>query len=111
MATTIKGKANQIAGHIDNNDRNIRDTEHYIGGHSILFNGYDRLPEEKIKEIGGLLFDPSASKNAKKTVLIILAHYPKRCALNILRKYNNSPYKELTYFAETALWEYKLWNK
>jgi hypothetical protein len=51
------------------------------------------------------------SGQAKEAILMILAHYPKKVALNILRGYNNSPDKELKYFAETTLWEYRMWNE
>jgi len=110
VASAIKGRMNQVSGYIDNNDCDIRETGRYMGGHSVLFKGYDKLPEERIEEIGNLLFDRSVSRETKEAVLMLLAHYPKKCALNILRKYNSKPDKELTYYAKTALWECQIWN-
>lgn len=111
MAIATKGRMKQVSGYIDSDDRNINENGRYLGGHSVLFKGYDRLSEERIEEIGGLLFDQSVSKQAKEAVLMLLAHYPKRCALNILRKYNSNPDKELAYYAKTALWECHMWNE
>ncbi len=106
-----KGRMDQVSGYIDSDDQDIHENGRYVGGHSVLFEGYDRLPKERMDQIGGLLFDPSVSKQAKEAVLMLLAHYPKRCALNILRKYNSNPDKDLAYYAKTALWECQMWNK
>src|SRR3989338_4060216 len=111
MAIAIKGRMKQVSGYIDSDDQNVQENGQYIGGHSLLFKGYDRLSEDRIEEIGGLLFDQSVSKHAKEAALTLLAHYPKRCALNILHRYNKNPDKELAYYAETALWECRMWNK
>lgn len=111
MAIAIKGRMNQVSGYIDRDGQDIHETGRYIGDHSVLFKGYDRLSEERIEEIGALLFDQSISKQAKEAVLMLLAHYPKRCALNILRRYNSNPDKDLAYYAKTALWECQMWNK
>ena len=111
IAIAKKGRVQQTSGCIDSNGRDIHETGRYIGGHSVLFNRYDELSEERIKEFGVLLFDSSVSKQAKEAVLMILAHYPKKCALNILRKYNSNPDKELAYYAKTALWECQMWNE
>jgi hypothetical protein len=96
---------------MDSDEQNVNENGRYIGGHSVLFNGYDGLSEDRIEEIGGLLFDPSVASQAKEAILMILAHYPKKVALDILRKYNKNPDKELRYYAKTALWECHMWNE
>lgn len=105
-----KGKINQVSGCIDNGDRDAIDSGQYIAGHSVLFNGYENIPQETIMKIGELLFDKSATRPAKEAVLTILAHYPRKCALVILRRYSASPDRELAFFAEMALWECQIWN-
>ncbi len=110
MAIAIKGRVKQASGYIDSDNQDINENNRYIGGHSALFNGHDRLSEDRIEEIGSLLFDTSVSKQAKEAVLMILAHCPKRCALDILRRYSKNPDKELEYYAKTALWECHMWN-
>lgn len=110
-AIAVKGRMDQVTGYIDCDNRDIQENSQYFGGHFVLFKGHDRLSEERIEEIGGLLFDRSVSKQAKEAVLMILAHYPKRCALNLLSKYNRNPDKELAFYAETALWECRMWNE
>ena len=111
MAIAVKGRMNQVSGYVDSDGQDINENGRYLGGHSVLFKGYDKLSEEKIEEIGSLLFDSSVSGQAKEAVLTLLAHYPKRCALNILRRYNKDPDKDLAYYAKTALWECHMWNK
>ncbi len=111
MAIAVKGRMNQVSGYTNSNNLNIHENGQYLSGHSLLFNGHDKLSEERIEEIGSLLFDPIVSKPAKEAVLTILAHHPKRCALNILSRYNKSPDKKLSYYAKTALWECRMWNE
>ena len=111
VAIAEKGRVNQAFGCMDSDEQDVNETECYIGGHSVLFNGHDLLSEDRIEEIGGLLFDPAVSRQAKEAILMILAHCPKKVALNILRRYNKNPDKELKYFAETALWECRIWNE
>jgi hypothetical protein len=111
MSIAVNGRMDQVSGYIDSDNRDIQENGRYLGGHSVLFNGYDNLPEDRIKEIGSILFDPVVSKSAKEAVLMILAHYPKRCALKLLDRYNRNPDKELKYFAEIALWECRMWNE
>lgn len=110
-AIAVKGRIDQVSGYMDSNNQNICENSRYIGGHYVLPKGYDRLSEERIVEIGGLLFDRSISKQAKEAVLMILAHYPKRCALNLLSKYSRNPDQELAFYARTALWECQIWNE
>ncbi len=111
MAIAIKGRVNQISGYADSQDQNMNENGRYLSGHSVLFKGYDRLSEERIEEIGSLLFDQTVSKQAKEAVLMLLAHYPKRCAVNILHRYNGNHDKELDYYVKTALWECQMWNE
>jgi len=111
MAIAIKGRMKYASGYIDSDNRDIKEEDNYIGGHSVLFKDHDRLPEERIEEIGSLLFDRSVSRRTKEAVLMLLAHHPKRCALDILHRYNQDPDKDLAYYAKTALWECRMWNK
>jgi hypothetical protein len=110
-AFATKGHINQVLGYIDSDGQDICADNSYIGCHGILFNGYDEIPEETIIDIGSLLFDRSVSIHAKEAILMLLAHYPKRCALNLLHRYTKNPDKELAYFAKTALWECEMWNE
>lgn len=110
-AIAVKGRMKQVSGYMDKDNQNIQENGRYIGGHSALFNGHDKLSKNKIEEIGSLLFDSSVSKNAKEAILMILAHYPRKVALDILREYNKNPDKELIYYAKTALWECHIWNE
>jgi hypothetical protein len=60
-----------VSGCTDGDDQNINENDRYLGGHSILFNGYDRIAEDRIEEIGDLLFDQSVSRQAKEVVLML----------------------------------------
>ncbi|MBN2453700.1 MAG: hypothetical protein JXB40_05535 [Candidatus Omnitrophica bacterium] len=110
-AVAIKGRMEQISSYSDSCDTQIQENGRYIGGHAVLFNGHDRLSEDTIRKIGSLLFDRFVSKQAKEAILMLLAHHPKKVALEILRKYNKNPDKELTYYAKTALWECRIWKE
>lgn len=69
------------------------------------------LPKDRIIELSRLLFKKNVSLKAKEMIIMTLAHESDRRALNILKKYNKKPEKELKYFAEFALQECKWWNE
>jgi len=110
-AITVKRRMDQVTGYIDCDNRDIQENSQYLGGHSVLFKGHNRLSEVRVEEIGSLLFDISVSRWTKEAVLMLLAHHPKRCALNLFSKYNRDPDKELAFYAKTALWECQMWNE
>ena len=105
------GQMDMVAGSIDSNNSRVSAEGRYINGHSVLFNGHDKLPDDKVEGLGHLLFDHSASARSKEAILMILAHHPTKRALDILCLYNMNPDNELRFFAETALWECKMWNE
>ena len=111
QSIAAQGRMNMVSGCIDSDNREVSENGVYLSGHSVLFNGHDRIPIDKVKDIGHLLSDPIVSICAKEVILMLLAHQPTKCALNILRTYNKNPDKELRYFAETALWECGIWNE
>ena len=107
----VNGRMNMVSGCIDNGNHQVSENGNYLSGHSVLFEGHDKIPVNRLKEFGQLLYDPMTSTRTKEAILMILAHHPTRDALNILRAYNKNPDRELRYFAKTALWECEIWNK
>lgn len=105
------GRVSQVSGVIDSVDPVLQSHGQYIGGHALLPNGYDKIPEEQIIKIGKLLFDRDANPRTKEAIMIILAHMPSKIALNILKKYNKAPDRGLEIFAQIALDECKMWNE
>jgi len=77
-----------------------------IGGHTM-----PELPLEKVVEMGDLLMRKGVTAKAKSTILITLAHIPKKAALDILKAYNRNPDEDLRFFAELALDEGEMWNE
>lgn len=106
-----KGRVPQVSGCVDSNNPQIQKAGEYCGGHSVLFEGHDKLPVDTVIKMGGLLLNRSVTIPAKETILTILAHHPTREALNILKKYNKNPDEELKYTAHFALEECGCWNE
>lgn len=106
-----KGRVPQISGTIDSPDADLQTHSQYIGGHALLPNGYDKMPEEHIIGMGKLLFDSTANPKTKEAIMVILAHIPSKTALNILKRYNKMPDKGLEIFAQIALDECEMWNE
>lgn len=105
-----KGRMRQVSGVMDTVDPVLRQHGQYIGGHAILPNGYDKIPESFIIEMGGLLSDRSVSHKTKEAIMILLAHMPLKSALGILKRYNTNPDIGLGIFAQIALDECQMWN-
>ena len=106
-----KGRAPQISGCLDSDDRLIRGTGQYFGGHSVLFDGHDKLAEDVIMEMGDLILSYKITLRAKEAILMILAHHPSKEALQALTTYNKNPDKGLEYTARFALEECEWWNE
>jgi len=106
-----KGRVPQISGSIDCDDPQLQKASQYIGGHSILPEGYDKIPTGTILKMGELLLCGKASIPTKEAILMILAHHPTKEALDILKEYNKHPDKELRYVAQFALDECEMWNE
>jgi hypothetical protein len=83
----------------------------FIGAHSFLPEGFERMPVDKVFELGKLLMDGGVPNPTKEVVLMLLAHHPTEAALNILRAYNRCPDKNLRLFARLALDECQMWNE
>ena len=106
-----KGRVSQMSGRIDSTDPQIQAGSEFIGAHSLLPKDYDKIPEDKIIEMGKLLLKKGVSLETKQIILIILAHYVSDEALKALEKYNEKPDQELKYFAQFALQECEWWNE
>jgi len=107
-----KGRVSQISGVTDACDNSqIKRAGKYIGGHSILPEGYDKIPTGKILEMGELLLYGKAAIPTKEAILILLAHHPTKEALGILKQYSILPDSELELFAQFALDECEMWNE
>ncbi|MBL7157226.1 MAG: hypothetical protein ISS92_03575 [Candidatus Omnitrophica bacterium] len=100
-----------VSGYVDSNDESVQKAGKYIGGHSVLFKGHDKLPINVIHDMGGLLLARQTSHKAKEAILIILAHHPTVEALDILKRYNQNPDPALKYMAYFALDECLMWNE
>jgi len=105
------GLVPQMSGYTDNPVDELKSGGEYCGGHSILFNGHDKLPRPVILEIGELIFKQEVSLGVKESILMILAHHPTKTALRLLKRYNDNPHYELRYFARIAYDECKMWNE
>lgn len=82
-----------------------------MGGHALLPKDYDKIPIDKIVEMGELLLSKHAKIPTKEAILILLAHHPSKEALGALKTYNKQPDEELKYFAQFALDECEMWNE
>ena len=106
-----KGRIPMVSGFVESNDPVINKAGEYIGGHSILFEGHDRLPISMVQDMGSLILERNVSLRAKEAILMILAHHPTKEALRALKTYNQNPDKELRYTAHFALEECEWWNE
>ena len=106
-----KGRIPQVCGYTDSNDKLVQSAGEYCGGHSVLFEGHDRLAKDVIVEMGDLILVPEVTLRAKEAILMILAHHPSKEALRALTKYNKNPDKNLEYTARFALEECEWWNE
>jgi len=100
-----------VSGYQDCCDPAVQKAGEYLGGHSVLFEGHDKLPVSMISDMGRLILQSNVSLRAKEAILIILAHHPSREALNALKEYNKRPDKKLKYTAHFALQECEWWNE
>lgn len=106
-----RGRVPVVSAYVDSNDPVIQKTGEYLGGHSVLFEGHDKLPIAMVGDMGRLLLDRKVSLRAKEAILMILAHHPTKEALRILKEYNKNADKELRYTACFALEECEWWNE
>ena len=106
-----RGRISQISGYMDSDDKLIQSAGEYFGGHSVLFEGHDRLAKSIIAEMGELILAPHVTLQAKEAILMILAHHPSKEALRALAKYNQNPDRGLEYTAQFALQECEWWNE
>ena len=106
-----QGRVPQVSGYVDSDDRLIHGAGQYFGGHSVLFDGHDKLAEDTIMEMGELILGYEITLRAKEAILMILAHHPSKEALRALATYNKNPDKGLEYTARFALEECEWWNE
>ena len=106
-----QGREEQVSVVMYSDDPQVKETGKYIGAHSFLPEGYDKISEREIADIGRLLLDGMASVSTKEAILVLLAHIPSKKALGILKTYNNFPDEELKFFAQMALNECEMWNE
>ena len=106
-----RGRIPMVSGYVDTDDSVINKAKEYIGGHSVLFEGHDKLPVSMVKDMGRLILQRNVSLRAKEAILMILAHHPTKEALNALETYNRNPDKELRYTIHFALQECEWWNE
>ncbi|MFH1996865.1 MAG: hypothetical protein ABIJ27_07750 [Candidatus Omnitrophota bacterium] len=104
-------RVSQVSGSVDIDDQVLQATGAYCGGHSVLFEGHDRLPKQAVIDLGKLLVTKAVSLKAKETILMILAHHPSREALSALSLYNKSSDEPLKFIAQLALEECQMWNE
>ena len=106
-----RGRIAMASGYVDSNNASIQKTGEYIGGHSVLFEGHDKLPVNMVQDMGRLILERGVSLRAKEAILVILAHHPTKQALDALKNYNENPDKALKYIARFALQECEWWNE
>ena len=59
-AWAVKGRIEMVSGYVESGDYRIQNTNNYLSGHSVLFEGHDRLPIRLITDMGRLLLSRSA---------------------------------------------------
>ena len=106
-----KGRVSQVCGYTDSDNKLVQSAGQYFGGHSVLFEGHDRITKDIIVEMGELIMAPGVSLRAKEIMLMTLAHHPSKEALRALAEYNKNPDKALKYIAHFALEECGWWNE
>jgi hypothetical protein len=106
-----QGRINQVSSVIDSNEPQLQQAGRFIGGHILLPENYDKIAKDKIIEISELLLNRNIAISTKEAIIIILAHYPSREALNTLQKYNQRPDEGLRFFSRFALDECRMWNE
>lgn len=68
QSIAVNGRMDMVSGCIDGNNGEISRNGSYLSGHAVLFNGHEKISENKIKDIGNLLFDPMVSNRAKEAI-------------------------------------------
>jgi uncharacterized protein YchJ len=63
----------------------------------------------EIEARGRRLFDPRASRDDKRAILVLLAHHGSEAAVRLCAEYAANPDPDLTHFASLALAEAALW--
>ncbi len=106
-----KGRVPQVSGYVDSANKLIQSEGQYLAGHSVLFEGHDKIVKDIVVEMGDLIMVPGVSLQAKEIVLMTLAHHPSKEALRALTRYNKSPDKGLEYTSHFALQECEWWNE
>ena len=106
-----QGRLEQMSAVMYSDDPQVREAGKYIGAHSFLPKGYDKISAREIADMGRLLLGGMASVSTKEAIMVLLAHIPSKEALNILKTYNTLPDAELKLFAQMALDECEMWNE
>ncbi len=107
----VRGKVEQMSAVMYSDDPQVREAGKYIGAHSFLPKGYDKISVTEIIDMGRLLLGGMASISTKEAIMVLLAHIPAKETLNILKMYNRLPDAELKLFAQMALDECEMWNE
>jgi hypothetical protein len=110
-SSQARGRVSQVSGCVDSGNKFIQNEGKYFAGHSILFEGYNRLARSIIAEMAGLIFTPGVTVQSKEAILMILAHHPSKEALQALTRYDRNPDKGLECYARLALEECECWNE
>lgn len=106
-----QGREEQMSVVMYSDNPQIKETGKYIGAHSFLPKGYDKVSTKEIIDMGGLLLGGMASISTKEVILVLLAHIPSKEALGCLKTYNELPDEGLKLFARLALDECGMWNE
>ncbi len=56
-----KGRIPQVSGYVDSDDKLIQSAGEYFAGHSVLFEGHDKLAKNIVVEMGELVMVPGVS--------------------------------------------------
>ena len=110
-SSLVKGRVPQVCGYVDSDNKLVQSAGEYFSGHSVLFEGHDRLAKDVIVKMGELILIPEVTLRVKEAILMILAHHPSKEALEALAKYSMNPDKGLEYTAHFALEECGWWNE
>ncbi len=105
-----KGSISMKAGSFDRAGNEFNPVSEYIHGHSILPEGYDCLSYEVIKDIGNLLLSNTCSLEAKKAIIMLLAHQPVPIAVEILSAYCEFADPSVDIYAKLGLDECVMWQ-
>lgn len=84
-------------------------TRDYIAAHAFLPPDPRSVPVAEIEVRGRRLFDPTATRDQKRAIMVLLAHHGSDAAVRLVAEYAANPDPDLTLFAHLALDEAALW--